>query len=346
MHRRHSLVLSIKAALLTPTATALLLWGCNWSPSRPFERNAPEVDNAIRALDAGDANAAADLLEQYLSTGKCADGSIGLPDRVRDKQGASFDLGLSLFHLSERYGKRFGEEEQTADGGVDPEAQTEAQLRSDQVDCALKIVKAIAMSPSTPVDLAARAHYLAGNLEFLRRGYQAAVASYDEALRMIPGLGDDAGDGVGRDAAWNRSIALRRIEDEKNRDAGQDAKEDAQDAQNDSQDASNDQDAGPDSPPDAPEDSKNDSGQPDASGDANDSGQNSKDSGSDSGQDAQDQQDQTPDAGGPDGGSPPPPQNSSQDERMLDMLESAPTVQQQDAKNRAMRRRVRGMVDK
>jgi hypothetical protein len=31
---------------------------------------------------------------------------------------------------------------------------------------------------------------------------------------------------------------------------------------------------------------------------------------------------------------------------MLDMLESAPTFQQQDAKNRASARRVRGMDDK
>lgn len=336
------LILSMKLALFAPALTGLLLWGCNWNPTRPFERNAPEVDNALGALDAGDSGAAADLLEQYLSTGKCADNAIGLPERVRERSNASFDLGLSLFHLGERYGRRFGEEE-LGDGGADPQ---EAQLRNDQVDCALKIVKAIAVSPSTPLDLAARAHYLAGNLEFLRKGYQAAVSSYDEALRLIPGLAGDAGDGVGRDAAWNRSIALRRIEDEKNRDAGQDAKEDSQDAKEDSQDSSNDQETGPDappdSPPDSPEDGKNDSSQPDAGKDGSDN----QDSGGDAGKDAQDKPDQTPDAGGPDGASPPPPQNTSQDDRMLDMLEAAPTVQQQDAKNRALRRRVRGMVDK
>lgn len=336
----------VRATLVAPVLAAFWMWGCGWNPTRPFERNAPEVDKAIGALDAGDATAAIDLLQQYLSTGRCSDGTIGLPDRVRERQNASFDLGLSLFQLSERFGRRFGEEELGQDGGTD--SQTEAQMRSDQVDCALKIVRAIAVSPSTPFDLAARAHYLAGNLEFLRRNYQAAVSAYDEALRIIPGLADDAGDGVGRDAAWNRSIALRRIEEEKNKDAGQDAKEDSQDAKEDSQDASNDQDAGADSPPDAPPDSPNDgskdSGQPDSGGDSGDSG-GGKDSGSDGGQDAQDKQDQTPDAGGPDGTTP-PPQNSSQDERMLDMLESAPTVQQQDAKNRAARRKVRGMVDK
>ncbi len=89
-----------------------------------------------------------------------------------------------------------------------------------------------------PIDLRARAHYLAGNLEFLRREYQSAVDAYDGALKLIPGLPNDAGDGIGRDAAWNRAIALRRIEDEdKKKDAGQDGSPDAQ----------------PDAPPDASE---------------------------------------------------------------------------------------------
>jgi hypothetical protein len=36
----------------------------------------------------------------------------------------------------------------------------------------------------------------------------------------------------------------------------------------------------------------------------------------------------------------------NQDERMLDMLESAPTFQQQDAKNRTPARKFRGSADK
>ena len=46
---------------------------------------------------------------------------------------------------------------------------------------------------------------------------------------------------------------------------------------------------------------------------------------------------------------PPPPSAApsvNQDERMLDMLESAPTFQQQDAKNRVQGRKFRGKADK
>jgi hypothetical protein len=44
---------------------------------------------------------------------------------------------------------------------------------------------------------------------------------------------------------------------------------------------------------------------------------------------------------------PPPPPKANQDERMLDQLENAPTVQQEAAKKNAQKRRVvRGMADK
>ncbi|HMR78069.1 MAG TPA: hypothetical protein PKD61_23325, partial [Polyangiaceae bacterium] len=56
------------------------------------------------------------------------------------------------------------------------------------------------------------------------------------------------------------------------------------------------------------------------------------------------------DSGAPDGGgagNQHPPQSANQDERMLDMLERAPTLQQEAAKNRALRQGPsRGMEDK
>ena len=42
---------------------------------------------------------------------------------------------------------------------------------------------------------------------------------------------------------------------------------------------------------------------------------------------------------------PPPPPSTDEDERMLDQLENAPTMQQEEAK-RAGKKRVRGMADK
>jgi len=291
---------------------------CGWDPSRPFDRNAPAVTRALEDLDAGDAGSAVARLEDYLSTGACKDGVIGTPDLLRQRPDGTFDLGLALFRVGERYGRRFGEEE--IDAGVDGASRSQ---RHAEVECAIRVVVAVAEAPEVSLALRAHARYLQGNLAFLAGDYEGAVRSYDRALVLSPGEAD-GGDPVGRDTAWNRSIALRRIEDRK--DAGADSG---------SPDAGGD---GSSSPPDAGADGggSNDSGQ----GPGKDSG-DGHDSGPDSGS-----QPQAPDAG-PDtreAGSPPPP-SVDQDDRMLDQLENAPTLQQEEAK-RTAKRHVRGMADK
>jgi len=306
-----------RAILLATSAACLVVAACSWDPTRPFEREAPAVRQAISALDAGDASAAASSLEDYLSTGECASGNIGTPPLLKQRPNGSFDLGLSLFGIGETFGGRFGDEE--IDGGQPSPA------RAAQVDCALRIVRAVADDESVPLDLRARAHYLEGNLLFLAGRYQEAVTAYNQAITIAPGQ-VDAGDPVGRDAAWNRSIALRRIEDKK-------------DAGNDGGDGG---DASPDSGPSdsGPQDSGNDSGK-DSGGDSG-NGDHDSGNGDDGGKDASpNPPPQPPDASPP---PPPPPSNSDQDERILDQLEKAPTVQQEYAKK--IRRPTRGMEDK
>jgi Ca-activated chloride channel homolog len=314
----------VSAALMLAFAYSWLLVGCAKERNRLWMRNAPAVDEAIAAYDAGDAGSAVSLLQQYLATGKCEQGNIGAPESVRNKPNASFDLGLGLFKIGEQYGQRYGEEEPSGDAGKNPEAEAAKEKRSFEVECALRIVRIVAADASVPIDLRARAFYLVGNLEFLRGDYESAVKGYDSSIALIPGVpADGGGDGIGRDAAYNRAIALARIEDEK-------------------------KDAGPDAPPDA----SPDSGEPDG-GEQPDSGQ--QDGGK---QDPQEQDGGPPDAGkqpdpqGEDGGPPdagkqPEPQNQpqqppkNQDDRILDMLERAPSVQQQDAKNRSLTGRPR-----
>jgi Ca-activated chloride channel family protein len=317
------------AGVATGAALALLAAAaCSRERSPLFERNAPAVNEAISALDAGDAGAAVSLLEQYLSTGKCEKGEIGTPDPVRERPNASFDLGLGLFRMGERYGQRFGEQPVLHDGGPTPEEKALAEQRGAEVDCALRIVRLIGGDPSLTPEFRARALYLAGNLEFLRGDYRTAVKSYDSALKVIPGMQPDAGDSIGRDAAHNRSIALRRIqeEDERKPDAG---------------------------PPDGgpPDGGPSDGGQSPDSG-SPDSGSQSPDAGGNQDQpDAGGQQDAGSPNGPPDAGAEPPPEpekksNANQDEAILDQLEQAPTVQQQDAKNRGLKGRASGMEDK
>jgi tetratricopeptide (TPR) repeat protein len=315
-----------RALVLSSALACAILAACGWDPSRPFERDAPTVTQAIADLDGGDAGSAASKLEGYLSTGPCKDGNIGAPDLLERRSDGTFDLGLSLFRLGEQFGHRFGEEE--IDAGADEGMRAQ---RHAQIECARRVVDAIADNPAVSLELRARARYLEGNLAFLDGDYEGAVRAYDRALVLQPGE-PEAGDSVGRDAAWNRAIALRRIEDKK--DAGQDAAPDA----------------APDAPPDAPPDASPDGGQEagrDASRDSG-GGDSGRDSGGspDAGNDGSSSPPRSPEGGAePDGSSAPPPPSSGEDERMLDQLERAPTLQQEQAK-RAGKKRVRGMADK
>jgi hypothetical protein len=322
--RRRRAVSAAATGLALSLCLLVVSAGCdrvNELADSAFVRNAPVVDDAILALDAGDAGAAVGLLEEYLSTGKCDSGNIGTPRSLKDRPNAAFDLGLGLFKIAERFGKRFEEEPVLLDGGPSPAEDAELAKRSAEVDCALRIVSMTAADTSLPIELRARAHYLAGNLEFLRREYKQAVSSYDLSLKLIPGLPEDAGDGIGRDAAYNRAIALRRIEDQQ-KDAGPDAQPDA----------SSD---GGDEPPEGGADS----GPPDAGGQEPDAG---NDGGK--GQDSPDAGNE-PDAGN-DGGQPDEPKDqkkeqppANQDERLLDLLEHSPTFQEHNAKRAAGRGR-------
>jgi tetratricopeptide (TPR) repeat protein len=301
----------------------LCLSSCGWNPSRPFDRESPAVKEAIVDLDAGDAASAASRLEDYLSTGACKDGSIGTPELLKRRADGSFDLGLSLFRIGEQYGRRFGEED--TDKGVDEGTRAR---RHAQIECALRIVETIADDDGAPGELRARAHYLEGNLAFLDGRYEQAVRAYDFSLVLSPGE-VDAGDPIGRDAAYNRAIALRRIEDQK--DAGSDASHDA-----------------------SPEGGGDAAAQKDAGGDrSKDGGQDGADAGHDGGspnggKDAESPPPpQPPDAGdrSEEASAPPPPPSTEEDQRMLDQLENAPTLQQEEAK-RFGKKRVRGMADK
>jgi tetratricopeptide (TPR) repeat protein len=298
---------------MTCATFASVCVACGWNPSRPFDRDVPAVREAIRDLDAGDASSATSRLEEYLSTGGCSEGNIGTPDTLKRRPDGTFDLGIALFGVAERYGHRFGDED--AKEGADENAHAQ---RHAQIECARRLLEVLEGDALDPA-LRARARYLEGNLEFLDGEYEDAVQAYDRALLLAPGW-VDAGDAIGRDAAWNRAIALRRIEDKK--DAGRDASSgDASSSESGAPDSGRGDgasDRGHDAASPAPEDAGNqDAGPPPSQPDAS----------------------PTP----PDAEAPPPP-SRSEDERMLDQLENAPTLQQEEAKHH--KRQARGMVDK
>jgi Ca-activated chloride channel family protein len=332
-------------ALLPALLAAFVAQGtsaCN-SPAvdKLFMRHAPEVDEAISVL-AKDAGAAEQQLADYLGIARCRAGSINTSAALVERPQASFDLGLALFRIGERFGGRFGD-----DPGRAADDARALSRRSEEVACALAVVQELVARPSVPIELRAQAYYLLGNLEFLRREYEAAVKGYDHALTLVPG--DDAPEAlaVGRDAAHNRALALRlREENEpppKDPDAG--PKEEPGDGGKP-----------PDEPPPPNDGGKNQQPQPDDS-DQKDQGDQDKPSEEPKpdpeSKDDKNQPEQPP----PDDSKraeqnphdsksqPPAPQNLSlsQDDKMLDQLERAPTVQQEAA--RAQRGRVRRAVE-
>ena len=75
--------------------------------------------------------------------------------RFAQRPFASLDLGLALFQLGERYGLRFGEEDRSRDGRpVASRGAALAELRNTEVECALRVVLAIANEIDVPIDFA------------------------------------------------------------------------------------------------------------------------------------------------------------------------------------------------
>lgn len=334
-------------------ATIGLVTACNgWSPLDPFQHHSPDVDKALVSFDAGRFQNAESILERYLKTGSCSEKGLGLNDETRNKVEGSFDLGLSLFKLAEKFGKRFGDEESFDEAPEDKEG------RLVDIGCAFAIADAIAHDPKVTPELRARASYLAGNLKFLNREYAQAIKSYDETLMIVPGLADDAGvDGVGRDAAHNRAIALRRLheqeadggfkEDPDGNMLGQPQQGDGGEGDDDQADSGKgDQDGGADG-------GKGDEDQDDKGNGAGDAGKDAGPDGASGGGDDAEDAGADDDDGKQDAGAAPvqpkpqapQQQGAQQDDRMLDRLEEAPSYQQQEARMRGNRHR-RRMEDK
>jgi len=298
---------------------------------RMFTRNAPDVESAVAALNGNDAGVAERLLSGYLGTGECQEGRIGSPPLVAERPEASFDLGLALFRVAERFGARFGEETGPS------KDQALLGKRSEEVSCASTILDQVIGRHDIPLDLRAHAHYLSGNLEFLRHNYKAAVAAYDKALELMPGDEAETADRFGRDAAHNRALALRYEQENEKPPEPPDAgppppqPDGGQPQQNDDdKDDQNKDDQNKDKQ-DQPQDQNQDQQKQDRD-------QNQQ---QDQAQNQDQQQDQNQDHGGGQQEQQQPQQQQraqtaspslSQDEKVLDKLERAPTVQQHQAR--------------
>jgi len=350
---------------------------------RLFIRESPVVNEAIEALSSNKQKEATELLTKYLETGACDAGVIGAGERARRLGDASLDLGLALAGAYRKSKGTAAAAPSAAlpgaaPGGtlpgatpppsglgpadptkpVDPEA-------SARIDCALRVLSPIAENRDLESALRARAHYLMGNLELSRSAFQAAIDAYDRAIVLAPGLPEGPGDAIGRDIARNRALAQRRLEEEERKKKEEEKKEDQKNEDQQNQDQK-DQDQKDQDQKDQDQKDQDQKDQDQKDQDQKDQDQKDQDQ-DQKGDDKQPSDQQQPGdqqqpsdqqsakSDQPNGSSPSAPAEgqqgqkgapaASQDARILDRLEQAPTLQQHDAKQKARTLRLRPTME-
>ena len=351
----------------TATLLALMSMGCQ-AADPLFERESPVVNQAIEALSAKDPEAASQLLIEYLETGPCEEGVIGVGDRARKHADASFDLALSFSAIARAglsgaapgapapaqapgaVGQAPGTSGQApgapgqAPGAPGQGGEVSPEL-IHRIDCGIRLLAPIGQNPEQPAALRARSHYLVGNLELLRNEFAGAVAAYDEALLLTPGLPEGQGDALGAQAAFNRALALRlekekeeqeKQQEEQDQNSNQDEQDEQdQDKSEDEQESDEDDDSedkkdeGEESNEDKSEDSSGDDEKP-----PSDPKEDEKSEPEEGDEQSEENDPQSPPSEQPNSPEQSASENSpsaARDERMLDLLEQAPTLQQHEA---------------
>jgi hypothetical protein len=350
---------TLNAALL-----ALLALGCE-PYDRLFERDSPTVEEAKAALKSGDSKKAIELLTQFLESGECQEGVIGFGARAKAYPHAAFDLGLAFG----TGGKLAPSPQKNAQATppapsipglglpvspADPGAQSgpggpgTPPGKTGELDCALRLLAPLADGESEPAALRARALYLMGQIEMQKGEFEGAADAYTRGLRFAPALPEGSGDSLGRDLAFNRSIALLRALEKKKQEEEQKKKDEQEKKEGDDSDKKDES---------KPDEQKSDSQDQEKKDDP----QKPKDSASDDKQKApKEPENGKPEATPPqDGAQQPKPEapndqapeprqapQVSQDERILDQLEETPTLQEETAKQRARGARGRVLEDK
>ncbi len=332
-----------------------------------FERESPVVNESIELLKANTPDKASELLIEYLETGPCEEGVIGAGDRARKMRDASFDLALAFSDLAGSGSEGAPAAAPPAPGapgapGAAP-GDGEGPAPSPTIDCALRILGVISGDPNTSAALRARAHYVAGNLEMRRQNYQDAVVSYDAGLLYAPGVSEEqlkkgplegtTADPIGISIAYNRALALRlqeekekqeqeqNEENQSNQDDQEQDQEQSEQEQNDQSEEENEQDEQDQSEDEQSEDEQKDDGEPEQEDEESQQDQSSDDSEEQPPEDQEQEdgksQDQPEESEQPQEASEDQQaQNPSEarDQRMLDLLEQAPTFQQHRAEER------------
>lgn len=202
------------------------------------DRPPPPIRSAMHALGANQYPEAIAALERGAGLAPCTSGSYGAPGDLAEPL---LVVDLAQVHLARSLAADGGE---AGAYGLHPPTSKEGDLAAR---CARSAAQLVAKERDFPRPLRARAATLAGHAAFLLGDDEAAIASYDTALSL-----GDGGREATEDAAWNRSLALKRLQSAKdpppdggprdpdgNGDGGSDAGS-GNDAGNDAGDGGND----------------------------------------------------------------------------------------------------------
>ncbi len=179
----------ILGALTALTIGGVVAWSAGWVDRPPLP-----IRNALHALSASQFPEAIAALEQGAGLGPCTSGNYGTP--ADDLSEPLLVVDLAQVQLT----RSLAAEPVGAAAPTSKEADLAAR-------CARSAAQIVVKNRDVPRALRARAAALAGHAAFVLGDNEGAIASYDIALSL-----GDGGREATEDAAWNRSLALKRLQ--------------------------------------------------------------------------------------------------------------------------------------
>jgi hypothetical protein len=178
----------VLGALAALAVGGVVAWSLGW-----VDRPPPPIRSALHALSASQFPEAITALERGAGLGPCTSGSYGTP---ADDLAEPLLVDLAQVQLTRSLAAE--------PVGAAPPTSKEADLAAR---CARSAAQIIVKNRDFPRSLRARAAAIAGHAAFVLGDDEGAIASYDVVLSL-----GDGGREATEDAAWNRSLALKRLQ--------------------------------------------------------------------------------------------------------------------------------------
>ncbi len=179
----------ILGALALLTMGGVVAWSAGWVDRPPLP-----IRSALHALSANQFPEAIAALEHGSGLGPCTSGTYGTP--ADDLAEPLLVVDLAQVQLTRSLAA------EPVGSAATPSKEADLAAR-----CARSAAQIVVRNRDFPRALRARAAALAGHAAFVLGDNESAIANYDIALAL-----GDGGREATEDAAWNRSLALKRLQ--------------------------------------------------------------------------------------------------------------------------------------